>query len=87
MSRLTAETLRKAHTLVRHFHRLGRPVPQGLKLLERDYHAWRKRVQRGRQRETLLAVPPAGRWERIGAKEDCPWHKTGDTLMAKVRQQ
>ena len=31
--------------------------------------------------------PPSFRWERIGAREDCPWHKAGDTLMVKVRQQ
>jgi hypothetical protein len=30
--------------------------------------------------------PPSFRWERTGAKEDCPWHKAGDALMAKVRQ-
>jgi hypothetical protein len=30
--------------------------------------------------------PPAFRWERIGVKEDCPWHRVGDTLMAEVRQ-
>jgi hypothetical protein len=30
--------------------------------------------------------PPAFRWARIGVKEDCPWHKAGDTLMAKVGQ-
>jgi len=29
---------------------------------------------------------PQFRWERIGPKEDCPWHWIGDALMAKVRQ-
>ena len=57
MSRLTAKTLRMAHTRVRHIHRLGGIVPEGLALLERDYNAWRRRVQRGTQRETLIAVP------------------------------
>jgi hypothetical protein len=30
--------------------------------------------------------PPAFRWVRIGVKEDCPWHRAGDALMAKARQ-
>jgi hypothetical protein len=30
--------------------------------------------------------PPSFRWQRIGIKEDCPWHKIGDNLMTKVRQ-
>lgn len=72
MSRLTAKTLRKAHGMVRNIHRMGGTVPEGLALLERDYNSWRRRVQRGRQRETLLAVAGV----RIEAKEDCPWHTT-----------
>ena len=57
MSRLTAETLRKAHAKVRNIHKLRQPVPEGLALLDRDYAAWRRRVQRGTQPETLLPVP------------------------------
>lgn len=57
MSRLTAKTLRKAHSIVRNIHKLGGSVPEGLVLLDRDYNAWRQRVRRGTQRETLLVVP------------------------------
>lgn len=57
MSRLTAKTLRQAHALVSNIHKLGGPVPEGLALLERDYNSWRRRVQRGRQPETLSSVP------------------------------
>jgi hypothetical protein len=28
--------------------------------------------------------PPDYRWRRIGVKEDCPWHKAGDALMARL---
>jgi hypothetical protein len=28
--------------------------------------------------------PPGFRWKRIGVKEDCPWHKAGDALMARL---
>lgn len=79
MSRLTAKTLRKAHTMVRHIHRLGGPVPEGLALLERDYNSWRRRVQRGRQRETLLAVP-----QQDG--EDCPWHRLAGAVDRAARE-
>lgn len=57
MSRLTAKTLRKAHSMVSNIHKLGGSVPEGLAMLERDYGAWRRRVQRGTQRETLMVVP------------------------------
>jgi hypothetical protein len=26
--------------------------------------------------------PPGFRWERIGIKEDCPWHRIGDMTHA-----
>ena len=57
MSRLTAKTLRMAHSKVMNIHRLGGLVPDGLAMLERDYKAWRRRVQRGTQQETLMVVP------------------------------
>ena len=28
--------------------------------------------------------PPSFRWERIGPKEDCPWHRAGDELMRRL---
>lgn len=49
MSELTSLTLRKAHSLAENLRKLGHPVPLGIALLELDYRAWRKRVQRGRQ--------------------------------------
>jgi hypothetical protein len=26
--------------------------------------------------------PPGFRWERIGIKDDCPWHRIGDATRA-----
>ena len=43
--------------MVSNIHKLGGSVPEGLAMLERDYGAWRRRVQRGTQRETLMVVP------------------------------
>ena len=59
VSRLTAQTLRKAHKCAMRYRRLGHPIPAGIALLDRDYVAWRRRVQRGAQPETLSAVPDA----------------------------
>lgn len=72
MSHLTAETLRKAHAMVRNIHRLGGAVPEGLALLERDYNAWRRRVQRGRQRETLTLVHTLRKTEPWSAERRQP---------------
>jgi hypothetical protein len=49
MSDLTARTLRKAHAIARAYRELGEPLPAGIARLDRDYHAWRWRVRRGRQ--------------------------------------
>jgi hypothetical protein len=49
MSELTTLTLRKAHSLAENLRMLGHPIPLGIALLELDYWAWRKRVQRGVQ--------------------------------------
>ena len=49
MSDLTAWTLRKAHTIARAYRELGEPLPAGIAFLDRDYVAWRWRVQKGRQ--------------------------------------
>jgi hypothetical protein len=49
ISDLTARTLRKAHTIARAYRELDEPLPAGIACLDRDYRAWRRRVQRGRQ--------------------------------------
>lgn len=46
---LTAATLRRAHAITEVARRLGADVEPGVALLNRDYHAWRGRVQRGEQ--------------------------------------
>ena len=46
---LTAATLRRAHATAEVARRLGAATDPGVALLDRDYHAWRGRVQRGEQ--------------------------------------
>ena len=46
---LTAATLRRAHATAEVARRLGADVEPGVALLNRDYHAWRRRVARGEQ--------------------------------------
>ena len=50
----TAWTLRKAHAIARNYRLMGAVMPEGIALLDRDYVAWRQRVQRGVQLDTLL---------------------------------
>lgn len=56
---LTASTLRRAHATAEVARRLGADVAPGVALLDRDYHAWRRRVQRGAQPDN--PAPPPGR--------------------------
>jgi hypothetical protein len=56
---LTASTLRRAHSIAEGARRLGVGTSAGVALLDRDYHSWRRRVQRGEQPDSPR--PPRGR--------------------------
>lgn len=55
----TAAGLRTAHANKTRLERYGQPVPLDLATLDRDYRAWRARVQTGGQPDT--PAPPRGR--------------------------